>query len=278
MGRFALLALLLAGTALALAPAAGGGGGHAAAGDRGAAAAGERLVLAVIGTERSASAVHGERVVVADPRAGRVRSRRLPGGTLCHGPLMAVGDRVIYTGYRGSRAMPMSLPLTLTGAPSPLGRPTPSSPRRGQDTSGWAGGLAPGSGRERRSGRWRFRARRPPPGRAPARFAGSPLEPLPRRPPRRVRHRDPWCARPLGRPGRPPSARRPQRLGRRDRWPALRLVQRALPVGARADPRRGAHLQVAPPAPDPGGPAGPSPPTGAASRCPSRKAAVLAPP
>lgn len=121
MGRFALLALLLAGTALALAPGAGGGGGHAAAGDRGAAAAGERLVLAVVGNERSASAVHGERVVVADPRAGRVRSRRLPGGTLCHGPLMAAGDRVIYTGYRGSRAMPMSLPLTLTGAPSPLG-------------------------------------------------------------------------------------------------------------------------------------------------------------
>lgn len=121
MGRFALLGLLLAGTAPALAPGTVGDE-RPSAGDGGnRAARGERLVLAVVGNERSASAVHGERVVVADPGAGRVRSRRLPGGTLCHGPLIAAGDRVIYTGYRGSSAMPMSLPLTLTGAPSPLG-------------------------------------------------------------------------------------------------------------------------------------------------------------
>lgn len=114
MGRFARLALLVAGSALTLAPGAGGGGagdGHSA---------GERLVLAVVGNERSSSAVHGERVVVADPGAGQVRSRGLPGGTLCHGPLMAAGDRVVYTGYRGSRATLVSLPLTLAGEPSPL--------------------------------------------------------------------------------------------------------------------------------------------------------------
>ena len=116
MGRFALLALVVAGSALTVAPGAGGG---AAADDR---SAGERLVLAVVGTERSSSAVHGERVVVADPGSGQVRSRRLPGGTLCHGPLMTAGDRVVYTGYRGSRPALMSLPLALTGAPSPLGR------------------------------------------------------------------------------------------------------------------------------------------------------------
>ena len=116
MGRFALLALVVAGSALTLAPGAGGG----AAADHGS--AGERLVLAVVGTERSSSAVHGERVVVADPGAGQVRSRRLPGGTLCHGPLVAAGDRVVYTGYRGSRPALMSLPLTLAGPPRPIGR------------------------------------------------------------------------------------------------------------------------------------------------------------
>jgi hypothetical protein len=112
MGRFALLGLLLAGTALPLAP--GGGGAPAEPGDL--------LVLAVVGNERSASAVHGERAVVADPRTGELDSFRLPGGTLCHGPLMAVGDRVIFSGYRGSRGTAMSLPLTLHGEPASLGR------------------------------------------------------------------------------------------------------------------------------------------------------------
>ena len=114
MGRFALLAGLIAGTALALVPGAGG--------DRRSDAPDGRLVLAVIGNERSASAIHGERAVLADPRTGELSSRILPGGTLCHGPLMAVGDRVIYSGYRGSKAMAMSLPLTLQGKPRPLGR------------------------------------------------------------------------------------------------------------------------------------------------------------
>ena len=121
MGRFALLGLLLTGTALALATGADGGGNEAA-GDRGADAAGERLVLAVVGNERSASAVHGERAVVADPRTGELNSFVLPGGTLCHGPLMAVGHRVVFSGYRGSRAFAMSLPLTLRGEPASLGR------------------------------------------------------------------------------------------------------------------------------------------------------------
>jgi len=114
MGRFALLAELLAGAALALAPGAGGDGGTAAPD--------ERLVLAVIGTERSPSAVHGERAVVADPRTGELNAFVLPGGTLCHGRLMAVGERVIYSGHRGSKAMAMSLPLTLEGEPRSLGR------------------------------------------------------------------------------------------------------------------------------------------------------------
>lgn len=114
MGRFALLAGLVAGTALAIVPGAGG--------DRSPAAPDGRLVLAVIGSERSASAVHGERAVVADPLTGELDSFVLPGGTLCHGPLLAVGDRVVYSGHRGSRAVAMSLPLTLTGKPRSLGR------------------------------------------------------------------------------------------------------------------------------------------------------------
>jgi hypothetical protein len=115
MGRFALLGLLLAGATPALPPGTAGDGADPAA-------RGERLVMAVVGNERSSSAVHGERAVVADPGAGQVISRRLPGGTLCHGPLMAAGDRIVYTGYRGSKAALVSLPLTLSGSPSPLGR------------------------------------------------------------------------------------------------------------------------------------------------------------
>jgi hypothetical protein len=109
MGTFALLAALLAGAGIApgVAPPASGG---------------ERLVLAVVGNERSASAVHGERAVVADPGTGKVWSRRLPGGTLCHGPLMALGDGVGFSGRRGSQPAIMWLPLTLTGEPRQLGR------------------------------------------------------------------------------------------------------------------------------------------------------------
>jgi hypothetical protein len=115
MGRFALLGLLLAVATPALAPGAASDGAEPVP-------RGERLVLAVLGNERSGSAVHGERALVADPATGQAWSRRLPGGTLCHGPLMAAGDRVLYTGYRGSRAALVSLPLTLTGAPTPLAR------------------------------------------------------------------------------------------------------------------------------------------------------------
>jgi hypothetical protein len=140
MGRFALLGLLVAGTALALASGGGGPARHgeggdpaapedgglavvaAVSGESGGDVAGERLVLAVVGNERSGSAVHGERAVVADPRTGELNSFVLPGGTLCHGPLMAVGDRVVFSGYRGSKAFAMSLPLTLDGEPASLGR------------------------------------------------------------------------------------------------------------------------------------------------------------
>jgi hypothetical protein len=78
------------------------------------------LVMGVVGREDSASAVHGERAVVADPRTGEVRARRLAGGTLCYSQVMAVGDRVLYAGHRGRRSVLLSLPLSLNGAPRVL--------------------------------------------------------------------------------------------------------------------------------------------------------------
>jgi hypothetical protein len=62
-----------------------------------------------------------ERVMVADPRTGATRERRVPGGTLCHGPVLAVGDRVVFSGIRGRRAIARSLPLSLTGPGRSLG-------------------------------------------------------------------------------------------------------------------------------------------------------------
>jgi hypothetical protein len=116
MGRFFLLLVLVAGVA---APPAEAPDPEAPDG---------LLVMGVVGREDSASAVHGERAMVADPRTGEVRARRLPGGTLCHGLVMAVGDRVVYSGYRGRRAVALSLPLSLTGAPRSLGRADTATP------------------------------------------------------------------------------------------------------------------------------------------------------
>ena len=62
-----------------------------------------------------------ERAMVADPRSGAVRGRRLPGGTLCHGPVLGVGDRVVIGGVRASSPVALSLPLTLSGPARSLG-------------------------------------------------------------------------------------------------------------------------------------------------------------
>jgi hypothetical protein len=80
------------------------------------------LVLGVVGRDDSGAAVHGERIVVVDPRTGDMRARRVPGGTLCYGVPFAVGDRVLFNGNNGRRAEARSLPLTLEGAPRSLGR------------------------------------------------------------------------------------------------------------------------------------------------------------
>jgi len=79
------------------------------------------LVLAVLAPER---------VLIADPRTGATAERELPGGTLCHGPVLAVGDRVVFSGSRGGRFVALSAPLGRTGRVRALGPAdtiTPSS-------------------------------------------------------------------------------------------------------------------------------------------------------
>jgi hypothetical protein len=109
MGRFLAVLLLVAGAAAAPAeaPVVEGPDGS--------------LVLGVVGSEKSSSAVRGERVMVADPRTGTTRARLLPGGTLCHGELLVLGDRVVFSGFRGRRAVALSLPTTLAGRPRSVG-------------------------------------------------------------------------------------------------------------------------------------------------------------
>jgi hypothetical protein len=58
-----------------------------------------RLVLAVLAPER---------VMVADPRTGHTRAREVPGGTLCHGPVIVAAGRIVYAGARGGRPVALS--------------------------------------------------------------------------------------------------------------------------------------------------------------------------
>jgi WD40-like Beta Propeller Repeat len=89
-----------------------------------------QLVLGVHG--------HGEWAAVADPRTGEVRKRRLAGGTLCHGPVLTVGDRVVFSGHRGNRAVARALPLSLRGPARVVGRADVFSPSPGEATM-WLG-------------------------------------------------------------------------------------------------------------------------------------------
>jgi hypothetical protein len=79
------------------------------------------LVLGVAGYSPEVDAVTREWAVVADPRTGRTRRRRLAGGTLCHGPLLAVGDQVVFSAYRGRQAVARALPISLSGPTRSLG-------------------------------------------------------------------------------------------------------------------------------------------------------------
>jgi hypothetical protein len=71
------------------------------------------LVLAVLSPERA---------MVADPRTGATTARELPGGTLCHGPLLVTGGRVVMFDVHRRELVPRSLPLVPDGSAKPLGR------------------------------------------------------------------------------------------------------------------------------------------------------------
>jgi WD40 repeat protein len=82
------------------------------------------LVLAVLSPERA---------MVADPRNGATDARELPGGTLCHGQLLALGDHVVIFGQRRGHPVVRSLPSNGLGRAVSLGRADtaiPSSPGR----------------------------------------------------------------------------------------------------------------------------------------------------
>jgi WD40-like Beta Propeller Repeat len=80
-----------------------------------------KLVLGVAGHDHRLGAVTREWAAVADPRTGVIRKRRLAGGALCHGPVLAVGDRVVFSGRLGRHAVARSLPLSLTGPAQVIG-------------------------------------------------------------------------------------------------------------------------------------------------------------
>ncbi len=59
-----------------------------------------------------------EQVAVMDVASGRLVRRRVPGGTLCHGPLMTSRDRVMWTNPRGvveARALDLRAPARALG-------------------------------------------------------------------------------------------------------------------------------------------------------------------
>ena len=96
------------------------------------------LVLGVAGHSDHSRAVTREWAAVADPRSGSIRKRRLSGGTLCHGPVLAVGDRVVFSGHRGRRSVARALPMSLRGPARSLGAADTFAASHGHD-SVWLG-------------------------------------------------------------------------------------------------------------------------------------------
>jgi|SRR5215207_4474970 len=111
---------------LGLAAPAGSGGaaGPPASGPDGL------VVLGAVGSRDRAGAVSSELALVADPRTGVVRSHRLPGGTLCGGPVVAGGAGVVFYSYRGRHPIALTLPLDLRGPLRSFGRAHAVAPLR----------------------------------------------------------------------------------------------------------------------------------------------------
>ncbi len=63
-----------------------------------------------------------ERVAVLDVATGAIKERRLPGGTLCHGPLMSGAGEVLFLGSDRARMALMSLDLSMDRRPRVIDR------------------------------------------------------------------------------------------------------------------------------------------------------------
>lgn len=123
MGRSFFAALLLSGL---LAAPAGSGGSDPEVPDG-------LLVLGVAGHDPGSRAVTREWAGVADPRTGATHKRRIPGGTLCRGPVLAVGGQVIFGGFQGRRPVARALPMTLRGPARSLGAAGSFAPSPARD-------------------------------------------------------------------------------------------------------------------------------------------------
>jgi hypothetical protein len=111
----AVLVSLAGGVALALVTPAGSGDRPVSSAPP-QSAAGEPdgvLALAVLSPERA---------MLADPRTGATTERELSGGTLCHGPLLVAGGRVLLFDVDGPRLVARSVPLGRPGRAFSLGR------------------------------------------------------------------------------------------------------------------------------------------------------------
>lgn len=73
--------------------------------------------LLVLGVVSRYGGLMREHAVVADPRTGQRDIRQLEGGALCHGPVLAVGDRVLASGSRGHHPVVLSFRLDVRGRP-----------------------------------------------------------------------------------------------------------------------------------------------------------------
>ena len=67
------------------------------------------------------AALSPERAIVADPLTGTTRQREFPGGTLCHGPLLAVGDRFVYFDLRRRHVVARAAPIDGRGRGDEVG-------------------------------------------------------------------------------------------------------------------------------------------------------------
>jgi hypothetical protein len=80
------------------------------------------LVLAIAHVGRAGNTVTRGWIATTNPRTGETHGRHIDAATLCHGPALAVGRRVVFGGESAGSAVARSLPLSLRGRPRVLGR------------------------------------------------------------------------------------------------------------------------------------------------------------